>query len=223
MKSKCFHRHFRRCFNLVTVVLWTMILVPSTLWSQSNHAKFIYTLGSTDYYRSPTTINKRSPDGSPIPLTPNRLGWLRVGSLLEILERRDDWLKIRNIEEENIQGWIKIGPTLTFSDPRLYFQVKIEKRTFEGYCIFNVNNDNSGGYVTRIKFNDDPLGNPEIDLSDCLELTFANNEVSFILKKGDGKREKFSGKIEKGDCYLVSRLKIKLNQPGRSFHLRRIR
>ena len=221
--SEYFHRYFRRCLNLVTVLLLTTIMVPSTLWSQSNHAKFVYTLGSTTYSRSPTTIKKRSPDGSPIPITPNELGWLRVGSLLEVLERRGNWLKIRNIEEGNIQGWIQTGPALTFSDPRLYFQTKIGKRTFEGYCIFNVNNDNSGGYVNRIKFNDDRPENLEIDLSDCLELIFDNNEVSFILREGDKEREKFSGKIEKGDCYLFSRLKIKLNQPGRSFYLRRIR
>jgi hypothetical protein len=183
----------------------------------------VYTLGSIDYYRSPEISKKKSPDGTPLPFRVNKLGWIRVGSLLEILERKGDWLKVRNTEGENVQGWVKTGAKLTFSDPRLYFQLKVGKRSFVGYCIFNVNSDCSGGYVAKIEFNDNVLGGLELDLSKCSELEFAGDKVTIILRKADGKTEEFSGNLGNRDCYLVSTLKIKLNQTTKGFKLRRIR
>ncbi|MEE8300411.1 MAG: hypothetical protein V3R28_03800 [Desulfatiglandales bacterium] len=183
----------------------------------------MYTLSSIDYYRSPEISKKKSPDGTPLPFKVNKLGWLRVGSLLEILERKDDWLKVRNTEGENVQGWVQRGAKLTFSDPRLYFQLKAGERSFVGYCIFNVNSDCSGGYVAEIEFNDNVLGGLELDLSKCSELEFAGDKVRIILKKEGGKTEEFSGNLGSRDCYLVSTLKIKLNQTTKGFKLKRIR
>ncbi len=223
MKSKWFHGYLPKCVNPVTMVLWLLVLLPTPIWSQSISSKFVYTLGSIDYYRSPEISKRKSPDGTPLPFRVNKLGWLRVGSLLEILERKDDWLKVRNTEGENVQGWVKTGAKLTFSDPRLYFQLKVGERSFVGYCIFNVNSDRSGGYAAKIKFNDNVLGGLELDLSKCSELEFAGDKVRIILRKADGKTEEFSGNLGSRDCYLVSTLKIKLNQTTKGFNLRRIR
>jgi len=223
MKSKDLHPYLRIYVNPFIVVLGLLILLPTALWSQSRRSKFVYTLGSIDYYRSPEISKKKSPDGTPLPINGNKLGWVRVGSLLEIMERKDDWLKVRDIEGENVQGWVKIGAKLTSSNPRLYFQSKIGERTLVGYCIFNVNSDFSGGHMAKISFNDNVLGKLELDLSECLELEFSGDKVTIILRKADGKTEEFSGNLGRRDCYLVSRLKIKLNQVGKSFNLKRIR
>jgi hypothetical protein len=223
MTSKCFRRQLRKCVHVGTMVLWLLILLPATAWSEPERSKFAYALDSIDYYRSPAISRKKSPDGSPIPPSnTNKLGSIRVGSLLEILEREGEWLKVRNIEE-NLQGWLRVGPWLTFSDPRLYFRLKIEERALNGYCIFNVGIDNSGGYVNKIVFDDERLGNLELDLSECSELKFAGDTVTVTLKKEHGKTEKFSARLGSGDCYLVSTVKIKLNQTGKSLNLRRSR
>jgi hypothetical protein len=180
-------------------------------------------VAGVDYYRLPETIQKKSPDGSPLPSTDYRLGRIRVGSQMEILERRPGWLRIRNTENETQESWVKDDSGLIFTDPRLYFRLYLGNRALIGYCVFNANSDLSEGLIRRVRINDGGAAGRVVDLSACTSLTFAGRRISFSIKGEAGPVESLGGDLADGDCYLISDIRIRLNQLGREFVLERIR
>jgi hypothetical protein len=204
-------------------MLLLLMAVPPIASSRSIDGKFVYTLASVDCYTVPQTVQKKSPDGTPLPSASRKIGFVRAGSLLEILERQEYWLKIREVEGGSLQGWIRRSPQLTSSNPRLYFQLELDEGSFEGYGIFNASSDLSGGSVRSISLRPDLKADHPIDLEDCLKVGFAGNRVTVTLRGAKGEVKTICGQVEKGACYLVSSRTIKLNQSGRTFHLTRTR
>jgi hypothetical protein len=211
--------------SLYQAALFLAVLLAAPLDSSGRpvQGKFGYTLTSVDFYRLPESIRKKSPDGSPLPSTDHRLGLIRAGSQLEILERRPGWLRIRNRENDIDEGWVQDDSRISSSDPRLYFRMNLGNRILIGYGVFNVSNDLSGGHVRNISFTDGDQAGRIKDLSNCTRLTFFGAKVSFTIPAANGQRKSLGGDLKGGDCYLISNLKIRLNQVGRKFVLERIR
>jgi hypothetical protein len=214
--------HYKILYQ-ATVLLTLLFAVPSEFHARPPQGKFGYAVTSVNYYRLPETIRKKSPDGSPLPSTDYWLGRIRVGSQMEILERRPGWLRIRATEDETREGWVQEDPGLSFSDPRLYFRMRLGNRTLSGYGVFDVNSDLSGGHVREIRLDDGGLVSRVVDLSTCTKLTFAGRKVAFTIQGTGGRGESLGGDLEDGHCYLISNIKIRLNQMGREFVLERIR
>ena len=206
-----------------TFLLAVLFAVPSVFYGRPFQGKFGYALTNVDYYRLPENIRKKSPDGSPLPSTDHRLGLIRVGSQMEILDRRPGWLRIRNTENEMQEGWVQDDSELTFSDPRLYFRMRLGSRVLIGYCVFNVSSDMSGGHVRNVTLTDGGGAGRVADLSNCAKLTFAGPRVSYAINGTDGRGKSLYGDLKDGDCYLISNIRIRLNQMGREFVLERIR
>jgi len=215
-------KHHRSLYQ-AALVLTVLLAVPPGSSGRSVQGKFGYALTSVDYYRLPETIRKKSPDGSPLPSTDHHLGLIRVGSQMEILERRPGWLRIRNTENEKQEGWVQNDSRVSSSDPRLYFRMRLGSRTLIGYGVFNVNRDLSGGHVRNLTLTDGGRAGRVADLSNCTELTFTGSKVSFAVKGADGIRTFQGGNLVDGDCYLISALRVRLNQMGTEFVLERIR
>lgn len=203
---------------LTMTLLALLLVVPPEFHGRPPHGKFGYALTSLDYYRIPNAIRKKSPDGSPLPSTDYRLGRIRVGSQLEILERRPGWLKIRGTEYETQEGWVKDGYGLSFTDPRLYFRLRLGNRALIGYCVFNANSDLSEGHLRRVELTDGGPVSRVADLSTCTRLIFAGQRISYSIQG-----ESLGGDLEDGNCYLISDIRIRLNRLGREFVLERIR
>ncbi len=212
-----------RVLYQAAVLLAVLLAVPADFHGRPPDGKFSYALTSVDYYRLPETIRKKSPDGSPLPSTDHRLGRIRVGSQMEILERRPGWLRIRDTENEMQEGWVQDDARLSFTDPRLYFRMRLGKRALSGYCVFNVNSDLSGGHVRKVRLTDGGVAGRVADLSACTRLTFAGRRVSYTIKGAAGPGESLGGDLEDGDCYLISHIWIRLNQMGTELVLERIR
>jgi len=200
-----------------------LFAVPSEFYGDPLQGKFGYALTSVNLYRLPENIRKKSPDGSPLPSTDHRLGLIQVGSQMEIFDRRPGWLRIRTMENQMQEGWVQDDSGLSFSDPRLYFRMRLGSRVLIGYCVFNVSSDLSGGHVRNVTLTDAGGAGRVADLSNCTKLTFAGSRVSYAIKGPDGRAKSLGGDLEDGDCYLISNIKIRLNQMGREFVLERIR
>lgn len=216
---------FRRTFWIANISLLLsfgyLFFNPDKLFSQSSKSRFAYTLASTYYYPVPKVIRKPAPQGSLLPFTDNKLGWIPVATELRILEQKGDWIQVRDEANKSIHGWVMKNKKLSLSDPLLYFELKAGTRVLQGHSIFNMYSDNSGGSVNKVEFDDDIFGELELDLSNCQRLEFSGKQVKIILKKSDGTVEEYSGKLRSGDCYLVASIKIKLNQTGKTFILQR--
>jgi hypothetical protein len=176
-----------------------------------------------DYYRVPETVQKKSPDGSVLPSTDHRLGRIRVGSQLEILERRPGWLKTRDSETETLECWVQDNSGLSFTDPRLYFRMRLGNRALIGYCVFNANSDLSEGHVRKVRLIDGGVAGRVVALSSCTRLTFAGRRISYTIKGRGGAGESLDGDLADGNWYLISNIRVRLNQTGSEFVLERIR
>ena len=208
---------------LATWLLAVLFALPSEFYGLPPHGKFGYALTSLDYYRIPETIQKKSPDGSPLPSSDHRLGRIRVGSQLEILERRPGWLRIRDADSDTLEGWVKDDYGLRNVDPRLYFRMRLENRALIGYCVFDANSDLSEGHIRKVRINDGGTASRVIDLSTCTSLTFSGRTVSYTIKGTDGPAKSLSGDLTDGTCYLIATIRIRLNQLRRIFVLERVR
>jgi hypothetical protein len=220
--ERSFMNYYRSLYQ-ATLLLTVLFAVPSEFYGRPPHGKFGYAVMSVHYYRLPETIQKKSPDGSPLPSTDHRLGRIRVGSQLEILERRPGWLRIRDTEKETQEGWVKDDSGLSFTDPRLYFRMQLGNRALIGYCVFNANSGLSEGHIRKVRLTDGGLASRVADLSTCTSLTFAGRRISYRIKGGGVRGESLGGDLADGNCYLISDIRIRLNQLGREFVLERIR
>lgn len=207
----------------MTMVMLLVTVAPAPVSAGGIAGKFLYALSSVDYYTAPQTVQKKSPDGTPIPSGSSKIGFLMAGSLLEVLERREGWLRVRPLEGAGGEGWIREDRNLAGRDPRLYFRAALEGASIEGYAVFNAAGDLSCGSVTALHLTDRDSGDLPVDLAACLALDFAGNQVEVTLADEEGARRTLGGRLAEGDCYLVSKRLVKLNQSARPIHLQRTR